>query len=62
MQSIEWIMCPVCGSKTRDKVKSDSVLMNFPLYCPKCKSESLIDIKDFKITVLKEPDAQTQSR
>lgn len=62
MQSIEWIMCPVCGSKTRDKVRSDSVLMNFPLYCPKCKSESLIDIKDFKITVLKEPDAQTQSR
>lgn len=62
MQSIEWIMCPVCGSKTRNKVRSDSVLMNFPLYCPKCKSESLIDIKDFKITVLKEPDAQTQSR
>lgn len=62
MQSIEWIMCPVCGSKTRNKVRLDSVLMNFPLYCPKCKSESLIDIKDFKITVLKEPDAQTQSR
>lgn len=58
----EWIMCPVCGSKTRNKVRSDSVLMNFPLYCPKCKSESLVNIKDFKITVLKEPDAKTQSR
>ena len=39
---IEWILCPFCGSKTRLKIRYDTVLENFPLYCPKCKHETLI--------------------
>ncbi|WP_455583643.1 cysteine-rich KTR domain-containing protein [Fusobacterium mortiferum] len=31
----EWILCPVCGSKTRNKIRKDTVLENYPLYCPK---------------------------
>lgn len=58
----EWILCPVCGSKTRDKFRADTVLINYPLYCPKCKRNSLITAKDMKITVIKEPDAQAQGR
>ena len=58
----EWILCPVCGSKTRDKIRTDTVLINYPLYCPKCKQNSLITAKDMKITVIKEPDAQAQGR
>ena len=58
----EWIMCPICGNKTRDKIREDTELKNFPLYCPKCKQESLIDAKSSQITVIKEPDAKTQSR
>lgn len=58
----EWIMCPICGNKTRDKIREDTELKNFPLYCPKCKQESLIDAKNLQITVIKEPDAKTQSR
>ena len=58
----EWIMCPICGNKTRDKIREDTELKNFPLYCPKCKQESLIDAKNLQITVNKEPDAKTQSR
>ncbi len=58
----EWILCPVCGSKTRDKIRADTVLVNYPLYCPKCKRNSLINAKDMKITVIKEPDAQAQGR
>ncbi len=53
----EWIMCPICGNKTRDKIREDTELKNFPLYCPKCKQESLIDAKNLQITVIKEPDA-----
>lgn len=52
----KWILCPVCGSKTRDKIREDTVLRNFPLYCPKCRQESLIEAEDFYITVIKEPD------
>ena len=28
---IEWILCPFCGSKTRLKIRDDTVLENFPL-------------------------------
>ena len=34
-----WIFCPVCGGKTRTKVCKETVLVKFPLYCPKCKKE-----------------------
>ena len=57
-----WILCPVCNKKTRLKLRDDTELMNFPLYCPKCKQETLIKANNLKITVITEPDAQTQSR
>mgnify|MGYP001075394761 FL=1 len=56
MKSEEWILCPVCGNKTHDKMRKDTVLLNFPLYCPKCKQETLIEVQQQKITVIKEPD------
>lgn len=43
----EWIYCPVCGNKTRIKIRSDTELINFPLFCPKCKQENLINVKQF---------------
>lgn len=51
---LEWIHCPVCGNKTRLQIRTDTELKNFPLYCPKCKQESLIDAKNLQITVIKE--------
>ncbi len=59
---MEWIYCPVCDNKTRLKIREDTKLENFPLYCPKCKQESLIEVKRLHISVITEPDAQTQSR
>lgn len=58
----EWVLCPVCGNKTRNRIREDTELKNYPLYCPKCKQETLIDVKKLQITVIKEPDALTQSR
>jgi Zn finger protein HypA/HybF involved in hydrogenase expression len=58
----QWIFCPVCGNKTRVKMRDDTVLENFPLYCPKCKQETIINVKQLNISVIKEPDAKTQSR
>lgn len=57
MRRTEWILCPVCGSKTRLKVREDTQLKNLPLYCPKCRRETLIEAKGLYITVIKEPDA-----
>ena len=62
MKQDEWILCPVCGNKTRLKIRKDTVLENFPLFCPKCKHETLITIRKLNMSVIKEPDAQTQSR
>ncbi|MBS6500165.1 MAG: cysteine-rich KTR domain-containing protein [Clostridium sp.] len=58
----EWILCPICGNKTRVKIRDNTVLENFPLFCPKCKKETIINVKEMSISVIKEPDAKTQSR
>ena len=58
----QWILCPICGCKTRLRIREDTVLENFPLYYPKCKHETLIEVHQLNISVIKEPDAQTQSR
>lgn len=58
----KWVICPVCEGKTRTKIRKDTVLINFPLFCPKCRKETLIDLKQENITIIKEPDAKTQSR
>ena len=57
MHMNEWIICPVCKNKTRVQVREDTVLIKFPLYCPKCKQESLININKLEVVVIKEPDA-----
>ncbi|WP_326909912.1 cysteine-rich KTR domain-containing protein [Sedimentibacter sp. MB31-C6] len=62
MSRYEWILCPVCGNKTRVKIRDDTVIENFPLFCPKCKQETIINVKQLNISVIKEPDAETQSR
>ena len=62
MNDNEWILCPICGNKTRLKIRIDTQLRNFPLFCPKCKQEKLINVSKLKITVVKEPDTKMQSR
>ena len=33
----EWIRCPVCAGKTRDKMRIYTKLRTFRLFCSKCK-------------------------
>ena len=62
MNNTEWILCPICGNKTRIKIRTDTELKNFPLFCPKCKQETLINVQELNVSVIIEPDAKTQSR
>lgn len=39
MDNERWIFCPFCGAKTRARLLPDTVLRNFPLFCPKCRQE-----------------------
>ncbi|MEK0314532.1 cysteine-rich KTR domain-containing protein [Cohnella sp. 56] len=62
MKRTEWILCSICNSKNRTKIRNDTILENFPLFCPKCKQETLISVRELNSSVIKEPDAKTQSR
>lgn len=62
MENEKWVLCPKCGNNTRTRVRPDTVLKNFPLFCPKCKTETLISVEKMNMLVIKEPDAKTQSR
>jgi len=61
-EEVDWLLCPLCENKTRLKVRKDTILENFPLFCPKCKQETLIRVQQLNMSVIKEPDAKTQSR
>lgn len=52
----EWIICPICGRKTHNKIREDTILKNFPLYCPKCRQETLISAKGLQITVIEKKE------
>jgi len=54
----DWLLCPVCENKTRIKLRQDTTLTNFPLFCPKCKQETLINVLKQNIFIIKEPDAK----
>ena len=53
MKQMVWLLCPVCGNKTRLKVLQDTELINFPLYCPKCKQETLVNVKNTQLSVIR---------
>ena len=62
MQKEKFILCPICGNKTRVQIREDTELKNFPLFCPKCHKQTLINAKQLNITKAEVPDAKTQSR
>ena len=61
METIKWVLCPICGNKTRTIMQEDTELKNFPLYCPKCKNfplycpkckqQTLVNVKHFVVSV-----------
>ncbi|MCI8610921.1 MAG: conjugal transfer protein [Clostridiales bacterium] len=55
----DWVYCPVCGNKTRLQLREDTELKNFPLYCPKCKQENLIEAKNLMVTVVNRFEVKT---
>ncbi|MFQ7061888.1 cysteine-rich KTR domain-containing protein [Pusillibacter faecalis] len=53
----KWLLCPICFSKTRLQIQYDTIIKNFPLFCPKCKRETIIHVHNLQVTIAKEPDA-----
>ena len=55
-----WVLCPMCGAKTRLRLLQRTVLRDFQLFCPKCRQERLINAQNFQIELIDQPDAKTQ--
>ena len=58
----QWMQCPACRGRIHIWIREDTEVKNFLLYCQKCKQETWINLKQFHITLLPEPDAKTQSQ
>ncbi|WP_302438091.1 cysteine-rich KTR domain-containing protein [Roseburia hominis] len=39
-----WQSCPICGNPKAYRVRDDTKAERFPVYCKRCKRESLITI------------------
>lgn len=40
-----WYQCPRCGNTKMFRYRDDTRLVNFPGYCKKCKTESIVTIE-----------------
>ena len=56
-----WISCPLCKGKTRLKLLPDTVLKNYPLFCPKCKEEVIINAENLQVSLVKKDIEYTQT-
>lgn len=45
----KWVLCPICGGKTRTKIRPDTEAKNLPIFCKICKNEFMADIKDMEV-------------
>lgn len=48
MQQEKWILCPVCNNKTRLRIREDTEIKNFPLYCPEVQAGKSYQCKKFE--------------
>ena len=46
-----FLPCPICGVETRTKVLRETVLVRYPLFCAKCRQESLVDVVKMKVVL-----------
>ena len=57
-----FIICPICKGKTRQKATKETYLKNFPLFCPKCKCQSIIYLIEGEGTVKETAYRQIKDR
>ena len=48
-KEFRWLRCPSCQTQTEIGVAADTILINFPLYCPHCKEVNSITVVQFEM-------------
>lgn len=41
----KWYKCPKCGNPKMLKYRDDTEIVNFPGYCKRCKTETIITME-----------------
>ena len=49
MNEGKWLYCPKCNEKTRVKVYEQTKMENFPLFCPWCKTETVVNVENYTV-------------
>lgn len=52
MTQYQWVLCPICGGKTRTKIRPNTEAKNLIVFCPNCKNESTVDVSGWEINEL----------
>ncbi|MDO5377567.1 MAG: cysteine-rich KTR domain-containing protein [Clostridia bacterium] len=47
------LKCPVCGKETPTVVAHDTFVFYFPLYCPNCEKEYMVNALNFNVQITK---------
>ena len=50
----QFVFCPNCGALTTIGIYKDTVLINYPLCCPECQKETLINIIRLQMTKIED--------
>ena len=54
-----WVLCPICGNKTRTKIRPDTILEIITLFCRGGNLETLISAIDLNVAVIPQQIAES---
>ena len=49
MTQYQWVLCPICGGKTRTKIRPDTEAKNLPILSKISKNVLVMDIKNMEV-------------
>ena len=50
-KTFRFLPCPICGTQSDTKVLPETVLVRYPLFCAKCRQETLVDVVKMKMVL-----------
>ena len=58
-RTFRFLPCPICGTQSDTKVLPETVLVRYPLFCAKCRQETLVDVVQMKMVLSDSTDEPT---
>ena len=65
IHTFRFLPCPICGTQSDTKVLPETVLVRYPLFCAKCRQETLVDVVKMRMVLsdsTDEPSGDTEAQ